>query len=180
MAARRLSAEQLTIPERDVLVAIINDLTVGMKADIVQLLVSGALAINGAGNAAAKIGAAIYACALSAAGVPVLVTKAANTAMAALAGTVTNAKFNVFCFFVDSAGTLTTLMGTEGATLGAVVFPTFPDSKACIGLVIVNPTGTGNFIGGTTPLDDATVVPNAVYINTIGAFKPTSVATIVP
>jgi hypothetical protein len=35
-----------------------------------------------------------------------------------------------------------------------------------IGFVIVNPTGTGDFVGGTTDLDDATVAPNAVYVNT--------------
>lgn len=90
--------------------------------------------------------------------------------MAALAGTVTNAKFNVFAFYVDAAGTLTSAMGTEGATLTAVVFPTVATTKAVIGFVIINPTGTGNFVGGTTALDDATVVPNAVYVNTPGVF----------
>ena len=90
--------------------------------------------------------------------------------MAALAGTVTADKFNVYVFMIDAAGTLTTSMGTEGATLGAVVFPTVATTKAVIGFVIINPTGTGNFVGGTTPLDDGTVTPNAVYVNTVGAF----------
>lgn len=134
------------------------------------LLQSGALAINGAGNAAVKIGAAIYATAQG-----VLVTKAANTVMAALVGTVTNAKFNVFCFFIDSAGVLTSSMGTQGATLGAVLWPVIPPNKAMIGFVIINPTGAGNFVGGTTALDDAGVVPNAVYINTLAGFDPTAV-----
>lgn len=85
----------------------------------------------------------------------------------AFAGTVTNAKFNVFAHYVDTAGAMTTSMGTEGATLADVVFPAYdPATKAMIGFTIVNPTGTGNFVGGTTPLDDATVVPNAVYVNT--------------
>lgn len=103
-------------------------------------------------------------------GVPVKV--AASTDMAALVGTVANATFNVFCFFVDSAGVLTTAMGVAGATLGAVVFPQFPTKKAFIGMVIINPTGTGGFVGGTTALNDGTVVPNAVYINGNGAFDP--------
>lgn len=180
MAQRRMSAELLAPPHRDILIAILNDITSGRNADIVQLLGSGGLVINGAGNPAAKIGSAIYACTLNGAGVPTLVTKAANTAMAALAGTVTNGKFNVFCFFIDSAGTLTTLMGTEASTLAGVTFPTFPTNKACIGFVVINPTGTGNFVGGTTNLDDATVVPNAAYVNTVGAFLPTAVATIIP
>lgn len=102
-----------------------------------------------------------------------LVKIAAATDMAVLAGTVTNAKFNVYCFYVDAAGTLTSQMGTEGAALANVVLPTVPVGKAQIGFVVINPTGTGNFVGGTTPLGDATVVPNAAYVNTIGPFDQT-------
>lgn len=103
----------------------------------------------------------------------VLVTKALDTDMAALSGTVTNAAFNVYAHFIDIAGTLTTTMGVEGATIGAVKFPAIPVGKAMIGFTLVNPTGTGNFVGGTTQLDDGTVIPNAVFVNTIGAFDPT-------
>lgn len=102
-----------------------------------------------------------------------LVKIASGTDMAALAGTVTNAKFNVFCFFVDAAGTKTSAMGTEGGTLAAVKWPDFPADKALIGFIIINPTGTGNFVGDTTALDDATVAPNTVYCSPIGAFDPT-------
>ncbi len=133
-----------------------------------RLVVSAALAIKAGGSAIVKGGAAFYASVNGR-----LVTKAINTDMAALSGTVTNAKFNVFVFFIDGSGTLTSIMGTEGATLGAVTFPQFPQGKACIGFIIVNPTGTGNFVGGTTPLDDATVAPNVVYVNTVGGFDPT-------
>jgi hypothetical protein len=132
-----------------------------------QTLASAGLVIKAGGGVLVKAGSAFYAVANG-----VLVTKAANTDMAALAGTVTNAKFNVFCFFVDSAGTLTSAMGIEGATLAAVTFPPTPAGKACIGFVVINPTGTGNFVGGTTALDDATVVPTAAYVNTQGAFDP--------
>ena len=133
-----------------------------------RLVVSAALAIKAGGSAIVKGGAAFYATVNGR-----LVTKAINTDMAALVGTVTNAKFNVFAFFIDSAGTLTTVMGGEGATLGAVTFPQFQQGKASIGFILVNPTGTGNFVGGSTPLDDATVVPNIVYVNTVGGFDPT-------
>jgi hypothetical protein len=51
--------------------------------------------------------------------------------------------------------------------------PTVPVGKAQLGFVIINPTGTGPFVGGTTPLGDATVVPNAAYVNTIGPFDQT-------
>lgn len=104
-----------------------------------------------------------------------LVYKAADTDMAALSGTVTNAKFNVFAFYIDNGGTLTSGMGIEGATLAAVVFPPNPEKKALIGFVIVNPTGTGNFVGGTTQLDDGTVTPNAVFVNAQAGFDPSVV-----
>lgn len=102
-----------------------------------------------------------------------LVTKATSTDMAALSGSVTNAKFNVFAFFIDAAGVLTSAMGIEAVILAGVSFPAVPEGKAVIGFIIVNPTGTGAFVGGTTNLDDGTVVPNAVFVNTLGAFDPT-------
>ncbi len=132
------------------------------------LTASAVLAIKAGASALVKADEVIYA---FAAGTPV--TKVADTDMAALAGTVVNATFNVFCFYIDNAGTLTSAMGTAGATYTAVKFPTVPVGKAMIGYVIINPTGTGNFVGGTTALDDATVVPTAVYVNTVGAFDPT-------
>lgn len=98
----------------------------------------------------------------------------AGTDMPALVGTVTNGKFNAFVFFIDKAGTVYSQMMNEGATLNAVTFKSGDDDMAVLGFVIINPTGTGNFVGGTTPLGDGTVVPNAVYINTLSAFEPTA------
>jgi len=95
-----------------------------------------------------------------------------TTAEIVLSGTITNAKYNVYVLSMDSAGTVTAQMGTEASTLAGVVFPTVASGNAVIGFVIVHPSGTGNFVGGTTDLDDATVVPNAVYINTPFAFLP--------
>lgn len=134
-----------------------------------QCLTSAGLAIKTASSAIVKAGSVVYAAANG-----VLVTKAANTDMAALSGTVTNAAFNVYVFTIDSGGTLYSQMGTEGSTLAAVRWPTINQERAIIGFVIINPTGTGNFVGGTTALDNGTVVPNAVYVNTQGAFDPTA------
>lgn len=134
-----------------------------------QCMSSAGLVIKAGGSALAKAGSIVYAVANG-----VLIKKAANTDMAALSGTVTNDKFNVFVFTVNSAGTLYTQMGTEGASLAAVRWPAIDHKRAIIGFVIINPTGTGDFVGGTTPLDDATVAPNAAYINTQGAFDPTA------
>lgn len=102
----------------------------------------------------------------------ILVTLAAATDMPALAGTVTNAKFNVFVFTIDSAGTTYVQMGTEGATLATIKWPEITPKRAIIGYVTINPTGTGNFVGGTTALGDVTVVPNAKYISPVGAILP--------
>ena len=129
-----------------------------------QLLNSGGLAIGSSSKKAVKIANTIYAL-LSG----VIVKK--TTAEIALAGTVTNAKFNVFVLSIKADGTVTATMGTEGATIGAVVFPAVPANEAVVGFVIINPTGTGNFVGATTDLDDATVAPNAVYVNTVGTFN---------
>lgn len=136
------------------------------RATVTGLLVSGALAIKAGASALAKTAATVYFM------IDGQVYSKAAADMAALSGTVTNAKFNVFLFCVKADGTLATTMGTEAATLGGVVFPTPADGCACLGFVIINPTGTGNFVGGTTALDDATVVPNAVYVNTLGEFFP--------
>jgi hypothetical protein len=125
------------------------------------------LVIHGSASALVKTGAAD--CYLFANGILQKITAA--TDLPALVGTVLNAQFNVFCFFIDSAGVKTVAMGTAGTTLAKVVFPQFPKQKALIGFIVVNPTGTGNFVGGTTALDDATVVPGVVYINGT-AFDP--------
>lgn len=104
----------------------------------------------------------------------------AGTDMPALSGTVTNAKFNVFCFFANKADAsltatdMTSAMGTEGTNLEDVVFPAFPEGKTLIGFVIINPTGTGNFVGDTTALDDGTVTPNTVYVSPLGNFDPSA------
>lgn len=88
-----------------------------------------------------------------------------------VAGTVVNATYNVFVLVYDTTNGLNALMGTAGATLAAVVFPTIPANTAVVGFVTVHPTGTGNFVGGTTEFDDGTVVPNAVFFDALG-FNP--------
>jgi len=132
---------------------------------------SAGLAITGAGATTVSTGAS--ATHLVTQGV--LQSIAAGTVLPALSGTVTNGAFNVFVFSVDKAGTVHTDMGTEGATLNAVRFPNIPATRTIIGYVVINPTGTGNFVGGTTALDDAVVVPNAAYVNTTGAFDVNAV-----
>lgn len=130
-----------------------------------MLLNTGGLAIGSSSKPKVKVANTIYAFVDG-----VLLTVA--SAEYVLSGVVTNAKYNVYVVYVDSEGTVSTAMGTEAATLGAVAFPTIPADTAVIGFVIVHPTGTGDFTGGTTDLDDSTVVPNAVYVNTPFPFNP--------
>ncbi len=99
-----------------------------------------------------------------------LVKIAASTDMPALTGLVITAnKFNVACFFVDSAGTTSMVFGTEGGAIGTFLWPQFPAKKAYIGSLVI--THSSTFTGGTTALDTATTV----YLDGYGAFDPTIV-----
>ena len=97
-------------------------------------------------------------------GIPVAI--AAGTDMPALVGSITAGSYNVFCFFIDSASTVTVAMGKEGTTLAKVKFPTFPEGKALVGYLVV--TYASAFVGGTTALSTATTV----YVSPVGAVNP--------
>lgn len=129
-----------------------------------QPLNSAGLVIKAGGSALAKTGAAdFYAVAKG-----VLVKIAAATDMPALTGiNILAGNFNVVCFFVDSAAVVTVAAGTQGATLGAVTWPQFPEQKALVGFLII--TYASAFTGGTTALDTATTV----YVSPLGPFDPT-------
>jgi len=124
-----------------------------------KILAKGTLAIHGASSPLVKTTTTAYLL------VDGVMVKLAAADLTALVGTVVNGTFNVFVFTVNASGTVKVYMGTAGATLAGVVFPTTLDGESVLGFVLVNPTGTGNFVGGTTNLDDATVVPNAVYFD---------------
>lgn len=173
MSTIKASALQLDPTLKAALAQVAVDDALQMARLNSQMFGAAGLVINGAGTKVAKTGGStVYLIANG-----VVRSIAAATAMAALAGTVTNAKFNIFALFVDSAGNFTSAMGTEGATLPAVVFPAIPLGLALVGFIIINPTGTGNFVGATTNLDDATVVPNAVYVSPVGCIDPNAVPT---
>ena len=130
-----------------------------------QSLTSAGLVISAGGATTAKTGATdFYAVAQG-----VLVKVTAATTMPALTGiNMTAGSFNVVCFYVSSAGTVTVAGGTQGATLGAVVWPAPPVGAAFMGALLI--TYASAFTGGTTPLDTATTI----YLNPVGgAFDPT-------
>lgn len=128
-----------------------------------QMYSNSTLVIKAGGSTLAKTGAAISYGVVN--GKPIII--AAGTDMPALTGlTITANKFNLICFFVDAAGTLSVLMGTEGATAGAARFPNFPSGKTLVGFLSV--THSSTFTGGTTALDTATTL----YFSPVGAFDP--------
>ena len=133
-----------------------------------QIFNTGGLVIGSGSKKAVKLANTIYGIA---GGVPFTKTTAEATLAAV---TITNAKFNVCCVYVDKDGTFSTKFGKEGAALVNVIFPVATEGAAMLGYVILNPTGTGNFVGATTDLDDGTVVPNAVYVNTVGPCDPSA------
>lgn len=123
------------------------------------------LAITGGGSTTAKIATSDYYGVAN--GTLVKIANATN--MPALTGiNISAGFFNVACFYVDKAGVVTVAGGTQGATLGAVVFPQPPQGKALVGFLII--TYASAFTGGTTPLDTATTV----YLAPDAAFDPTT------
>lgn len=157
-----------------------SSLNAVVSAMLSVALQSSGLVIKAGASVLAKAGAAFRYTAIPTATPeqdPVLGLVAINTDTAAFVGTVTNGKFNVYVHTVSDDGTgvqtFRTRMGTEGATRAAVKFPAIPAAEVVYGVTEIHPTGAGNFIGGTTALDDAGVVPNAVFLSIteqVGAF----------
>lgn len=110
----------------------------------------------------------------------VLVKKAATDNLITLttAANTTNALFNVVVFTINSSGTITNRYGTQGASLAAMTWPVMPADEAVFGILLLNPTGTGNFVGGTTAVNDGTVAPGAVYISPLSALSFSAIANL--
>ncbi len=81
---------------------------------------------------------------------------------------VTNGMYNICLLCIDTSGNMQIAAGTEGASAGAVVLADTPADSCVVAKVLVHPTGTGDFVGGTTELTDGTVVPNAAYADLAG------------
>lgn len=110
----------------------------------------------------------------------VLVKKAATDNLITLTtdANTTNALFNVVVFTINSSGTITNRYGTQGASLAAMTWPVMPADEAVFGILLLNPTGTGNFVGGTTAVNDGTVAPGAVYISPLSALSFSAIANL--
>ena len=75
----------------------------------------------------------------------------------------TNGNWNGCWLGINAAGSAVLQYGTQATTQAGIVMPTPAATTCVVAYLTVNPTGTGNFVGGTTPLNDGTVVPNAAY-----------------
>lgn len=133
------------------------------------MLGSAGIIISGAAAVTAKTGAVAVLALANNSIAAATVSIAASTVLTPVGTTLINT-FNVYVFYVDNAGVITTSMGTPATTLGAVVWPLTPIGKAIVGGFTVNPT-SASFVAGTTALDAAAT--NVVYFSPTGAFDPT-------
>ena len=101
-----------------------------------------------------------------------LVKISANTILTALtsAMVIADGSIGVFCWYVDSAGTVTVAFGTPATTLAAVKFPAKPEGKALVGFALVTCSG-GAFTGATSSLGTAGNF-TVVFVSPVGAFDP--------
>lgn len=135
-----------------------------ISGSVSQALTTAGLVIAAGGSTLAKIGASDFYAIVDGA----LVKIAAATNMPALTGFgISQSAYNVVLFVVDQGGTVSALLGIEGADIAHVVFPTIPEGKALVGFLLIT-YGAGAFVGGTTALDTATTL----YFSPTGAVNP--------
>lgn len=143
-----------------------------LRADVAALrsrqnsgvLSSAGLAIKAGGSPAVKAGSAFS---VLVDGVPI--RKAANTDMAALAGTLATAKSAAWAFYLDGAGALSASAKTADANThdaALALLPAPPDNQALVGIIVIDNATGANFIGGTTALDTASLT--VTYYNATG------------
>ncbi len=147
-----------------------NDLNIlkNIQASLVDIVTSAAgLTIGSSSKKAIKIANTVKALI---GGVPVAKTTA-EVAFIATTHDVANGKYANFLLSLKADGTVTVTKGADADTAAAAVIPSTPANEVAIGLVQIHPTGTGVFDATSTDLDDATVVPNAVYLDFVGGFR---------
>lgn len=147
---------------------IVNDLITQHNALLAAsnsvVLQSAGLVIKAGGSAVVKAGSPVLA---MVGGVPV--RKAANTDMAALAGTLATAKSALWAFYIDASGNLSVSTKTADANThdaALALMPAVPAGKAQIGFVVIDNATGSNFVGGTTALDTASLT--VTYYHTVG------------
>lgn len=144
--------------------ALVVDVTAIRARQNLAMLSPAGLAIGGGSKYTAQ---AVKPCTALVAGT--LVFLPAATAMSALVGTLATAKFALWAFYVNASGTITTSAKTADAASAAAAFalmPAVPANLVQIGFIIVGNATGGNFVGGSTALDAASVT--TIYVDTVG------------
>lgn len=137
------------------------------------LLAAPTLALNGAGGTTAKTSTAVAAMIAGS-----YVTKAADQAMSALAGTLATAKSALWEFLIDSAGTITTTTKTADCATNALALAAraaTPANKLSLGYLIVANASGSNFVGGTTALDATGITVTYVSPTTLTAMTAAAI-----
>ena len=96
-----------------------------------QAFNSGALAIKAGGSAVPKSVSTVYYVAGGQ-----HASLAAGDLTLSTANNISAGKYNVICFFVDVAGTVTPTNGKEASTAAGVIFPQPLAGQACIGYLM--------------------------------------------
>lgn len=76
---------------------------------------------------------------------------------------VTNANWNGIWLGLNAAGAAVIQAGTQASTQAGIIMPAPAATTCVVAYLTINPTGAGNFVGGTTSLSDGSVVPNAAF-----------------
>ncbi len=158
---------------RTELAAAVVDLTAARTTLNTRMLSPAGLAIGGGAKKTAQAAKPFFALAGG-----TLVYKPAATGMSALAAvTLAQGKFGMWCWYIDSAGTITTSAMTAAADTAAAAFalmPAVPANKAMIGAMIVTDSDSA-FVADTDALDAQNVV--VIYIDTVGTVTGLSALT---
>ena len=131
------------------------------------LLTAPVLAIKAGGSVTAMSTGAFSAMAAG-----VIQSKAANTDMAAISGTVADTKSALWAFYIDSAGTLSASTKTADAASAAAALllkPAIPANKVELGYIIVTNASAAPFVAATTALDATGVTTTYVNSTAIAA-----------
>lgn len=134
-----------------------------------QVVFPASLAINGAGNAAAKTTNAAWVLVNGQ-----LVKIAAATAMPALTGvSIPNGSKQIVGFTTDVGGNLSLIVGAVSTVVGGLSFAPVPQGNVALGYLIIE-NGTGStFTGGTTALDTGSLT--VTYVNQTNGIEPLNI-----
>lgn len=148
-----------------------NDLA-SLVAKASYMVSQAGLVIKASGGTLVKAGSAFVALVGG-----VAVSKAENTDMAALVGTVADGKSALWPFYINASGTLST--GTKSADADTAekalaLLPATPAGLVRVGYIVVSNASGASFTGGTTALDASGIT--VAYYDDVNPVSSLSIA----